>query len=462
MKTDYANKHALLVDDDDSIRWVLNETLKDLGLQVTQTSVADDAIKFLQTTSFDLVISDVRMPGTSGIELLNFCQQNFPDLPVVIMTAHSDLDSAVTAYTKGAFEYLPKPFDLDEVSEIVERALTSKKIDLVEEKSSPDNKFSIIGEAPSMQNLYRAIGRLSNSHVSVLIKGESGTGKELVAHALHQHSPRKNKSFIALNMAAIPKDLIESELFGHEKGSFTGASGRSLGRFEQADGGTLFLDEIGDMPLETQTRLLRVLSEGTFYRIGSIHPISVDVRIVAATHQNLLEKVAQGEFREDLYHRLNVIPLELPPLRERAEDIGLLCQFFLSKIAEELNEPTIQISKEALEKMKSFDWPGNVRQLENTCRWLSVMANSQYITPVDLPNELSSATIKIDDNQWQKLLANQIKNRFSDGDEKILESIQQDIEQLLIQTALEISAGKKAEAASYLGWGRNTLTRKQK
>jgi len=458
----FINKKILLVDDDDSIRWVLNEALEDLGLKVTQSNNAEDAIKFLVSDKFDLVISDVRMPGTSGIELLNHCQKSFPDLPVIIMTAHSDLDSAVTAYTKGAFEYLPKPFDLDEVNEIVERALAPKQNKDDEKKSTPNNKFSIIGEAPSMQNLYRAIGRLSNSHVSVLIKGESGTGKELVAHALHQHSPRKNKSFIALNMAAIPKDLIESELFGHEKGSFTGASGRSLGRFEQADEGTLFLDEIGDMPLETQTRLLRVLSEGTFYRIGSIHPISVNVRIVAATHQNLLEKVEKGEFREDLYHRLNVIPLELPPLRERSDDISLLSDFFLHKIAEELNEPKIQISKEALDKMKQFDWPGNVRQLENTCRWLSVMANSQFITPNDLPKELLSNGKKVVNNQWQQLLSSHIKNRFSDGSEDILVKTQQELEQLLIKNALELSAGKKAEAATLLGWGRNTLTRKQK
>lgn len=462
MQIDYSNKKVLLVDDDDSIRWVLNETLEDLGLKVTQTSAADDAIKLLQTSHYDLIISDVRMPGTSGIELLNYCQENYPDIPVVIMTAHSDLDSAVTAYSEGAFEYLPKPFDLDEVSEIVERALTPKQSEPVEPTIKVDNKFSIIGEAPAMQNLYRAIGRLSNSHVSVLIKGESGTGKELVAHALHQHSPRKNKAFIALNMAAIPKDLIESELFGHEKGAFTGASGRYLGRFEQADNGTLFLDEIGDMPLDTQTRLLRVLSEGTFYRLGSIHPTSVNVRIVAATHQDLLKKVERGEFREDLYHRLNVIPLELPPLRGRSEDIPVLSDFFLSKIAEELGESKIIISKAALDKMKKFDWPGNVRQLENTCRWLSVMANSQFITPADLPNELSSASVKVADNQWQKLLANQLKNRFSDGDDQALISIQEDIEQLLIKVALEISAGKKAEAATYLGWGRNTLTRKQK
>jgi two-component system nitrogen regulation response regulator GlnG len=462
MSINFEQKRVLLVDDDDSIRWVLNETLEDLGLTVTQTNAADQALDFLKEQRFDLIISDVRMPGTSGMELLNYCQQNFPEVPVIIMTAHSDLDSAVNAYTKGAFEYLPKPFDLDEVSEIVARALKPKANDQTPSNSPPNNRFSIIGEAPSMQNLYRAIGRLSNSHVSVLIKGESGTGKELVAHALHQHSPRKNRPFIALNMAAIPKDLIESELFGHEKGSFTGAAGRSIGRFEQADEGTLFLDEIGDMPLETQTRLLRVLSEGTFYRIGSTHPISVNVRIVAATHQNLLKKVELGEFREDLYHRLNVIPLELPPLRERADDIGLLADFFLSKIAVELSEPKIQISDDALAAMKRFNWPGNVRQLENTCRWLSVMANSQYITPSDLPTELSSHEAKVDDTEWEKSLTNHLRNRFSDGDKNVLVTIQQSIEQLLIKTALEASAGRKAEAAALLGWGRNTLTRKQK
>lgn len=461
MKIDHQDKTVLLVDDDDSIRWVLNETLEDLGLTVVQTSSADDALKFLQSRSFDLVISDVRMPGKSGLELLSFCQENFPELPIIIMTAHSDLDSAVTAYTKGAFEYLAKPFDLDEVCEIVERALMSKKVSDKTPESTTINKFSIIGEAPSMQNLYRAIGRLSNSHVSVLIKGESGTGKELVAHALHQHSPRKKKPFIALNMAAIPKDLIESELFGHEKGAFTGAQGRSLGRFEQAHEGTLFLDEIGDMPLETQTRLLRVLSEGTFYRIGSVHPISVDVRIIAATHQNLLEKVQNGEFREDLYHRLNVIPLDLPPLRNRVDDIPLLADFFLEKIANEISENKIQISDEAILTMKKFDWPGNVRQLENTCRWLSVMANSQFIMPLDLPQEFQSNSTNQSNIQWQKQLSQQIKNRFADGDRKVLIKIQDEIEQQLIQVALELSLGKKAEAANYLGWGRNTLTRKQ-
>ena len=462
MKKLISNKKVLLVDDDDSIRWVLNENLEDLGLQVVQSSNAEDAIVQLDSNNFDLIISDVRMPGKSGMELLDFCTKNYPELPVIIMTAHSDLDSAVKAYTTGAFEYLPKPFDLNEVNEIVERALSSRLNQENSPEAIPENKFSIIGESPAMQNLYRAIGRLSSSHVSVLIKGESGTGKELVAKALHQHSPRKDKPFIALNMAAIPKDLIESELFGHEKGAFTGATARSLGRFEQANEGTLFLDEIGDMPLETQTRLLRVLSEGTFYRVGSANAISVNVRIVAATHQNLLKKVNKGEFREDLYHRLNVIPLELPPLRDRIDDIPLLTNFFLTKISDELNETKIQISGEAFDKMKEYDWPGNVRQLENTCRWLSVMSNSQFIMPNDLPNELSKITTSLAKDNWKTVLSNHIKNRFVDGDKEALIDIQEEIEQLLINNAIELTSGKKAKAAELLGWGRNTLTRKQK
>ncbi len=323
-------------------------------------------------------------------------------------------------------------------------------------------RFGIIGNDVQLNRALEKAVRVAPTDISVLVTGESGVGKENIPKIIHQLSHRKHAKYIAVNCGAIPEGTIDSELFGHEKGSFTGAAGRSLGRFEQANQGTLFLDEIGDMPLETQTRLLRVLSEGTFYRIGSIHPVSVDVRIVAATHQNLLKKVELGEFREDLYHRLNVIPLELPPLRERADDIGLLSDFFLAKIAQELNEPKIQISEQALEKMKQFDWPGNVRQLENTCRWLSVMANSQYITPADLPHELSNNNKRTPENQWHKSLANHIKNRFIDGDSNILCGIQEEIEQLLIKTALELSAGKKAEAAGLLGWGRNTLTRKQK
>jgi len=456
-----SNKNVLLVDDDDSIRWVINETLCDLDLSVTQSSSAEEAIALLNKNKYDLVISDVRMPGSSGLDLLNHCQKHYSEMPVIIMTAHSDLDSAVKAYTKGAFEYLPKPFDIDEVSEIVIKALNKRVPNKEKLEVVSKNSFSIIGESPAMQNLYRAIGRLSNSHVSVLIKGESGTGKELVAHALHQHSPRKDKPFIALNMAAIPRDLIESELFGHEKGAFTGANARYLGRFEQADNGTLFLDEIGDMPLETQTRLLRVLSEGAFYRVGAAQPTKVNVRIVAATHQDLLQKVEVGEFREDLYHRLNVIPLNLPSLRERREDVTLLANYFLHQIALELNEPQKELSEDCLLAMQNFAWPGNVRQLENTCRWLSVMANGQYVLKEDLPEEFHENKTPKFNSDWQKQLSNELKNRYADGDKNSFIQVQRDFEQLLIKTALELTSGKKAEAATMLGWGRNTLTRKQ-
>jgi len=458
------SKHLLLVDDDDSIRWVLNELLQDLGHQVTQTSSAESAMSLLQQHQFDLVMSDVRMSGQSGMELLARCQQDFPDMPVIIMTAHSDLESAVGAYQRGAFEYLPKPFDLDEVSATVSRALTPKQNpQLLKTREVQQNRFSIIGESPAMQDLYRAIGRLSNSQVTVLLHGESGTGKELVANALHQHSPRRNAPFIALNMAAIPKDLIESELFGHEKGSFTGAAGRYMGRFEQANNGTLFLDEIGDMPIDTQTRLLRVLSEGAFYRIGSNQRTQVDVRIIAATHQNLLEKVDKGEFREDLYHRLNVIPIHLPPLRMRSGDIPLLAEFFLARISEEINEPKKQLSADAIEVMQEYHWPGNVRQLENICRWLSVMANSQMILPQDLPPELQTqVNAQKPAIRWQNLLSSKLVSAFQKGDGQAFVKIQEEFEQVLIKTALETTLGKKAEASKILGWGRNTLTRKLK
>jgi len=457
-------KNLLLVDDDDSIRWVLNELLQDLGHIVTQVISAEDALEQLNHQTFDLIISDVRMSGQTGMELLAYCQKTLPDLPVIIMTAHSDLESAVQAYQRGAYEYLPKPFDLDEVIATVSRALSAtEKTEPETASKQTQNKFSIIGDSPAMQDLYRAIGRLSNSQVTVLIHGESGTGKELVASALHQHSPRKKAPFIALNMAAIPKDLIESELFGHEKGAFTGATSRYLGRFEQANQGTLFLDEIGDMPIETQTRLLRVLSEGAFYRIGSSQPTQVNVRIIAATHQNLRKKVEQGEFRADLYHRLNVIPLHLPPLHKRIGDIPLLAAFFLSNISKEINEPKKILTEEALRLMQNYQWPGNVRQLENVCRWLSVMANGQNITQQDLPPDLLtqdlSNAIK---NQWQVLFTQNLSSNFQKGNNQTFIQIQSEVEQLLIKTALEVSSGKKAEASKILGWGRNTLTRKIK
>ncbi|WP_444995817.1 nitrogen regulation protein NR(I) [Aliikangiella sp. IMCC44359] len=456
-------KKLLLVDDDDSIRWVLNELLNDLGHHVTQAISAEEAIEQLSQQDFDLVISDVRMSGKTGMELLEKCKSECPKMPIIIMTAHSDLDSAVNAYQKGAYEYLPKPFDLDEVSTIINKALAPLDSQAGNHpKTQEQSKFSIIGESASMQDLYRAIGRLSNSHVTVLLHGESGTGKELVANALHQHSPRKNAPFIALNMAAIPKDLIESELFGHEKGSFTGASGRYLGRFEQADNGTLFLDEIGDMPLETQTRLLRVLSEGTFYRIGATQATRVDVRIIAATHQNLLNKVKRGEFREDLYHRLNVIPLHLPPLRERSDDIPILAEFFLKKISEELIEPQKQISPEALDIMQSYPWSGNVRQLENVCRWLSVMTNSQVVLPHDLPKELQTEEDRTITSDWQSRLNRKLNAELAKNNEQVFIEVQQEFEKIIIKSALANTSGKKAEASKLLGWGRNTLTRKLK
>lgn len=470
------NKNILLVDDDDSIRWVINELLSDLGHTTTQTRSAEEAIALLNNHQYDLLITDVRMTGKSGMELLSYCQKICTTMPVIIITAHADLDSAVNAYKEGAFEYLPKPFDLDEVAATVNRALTSAQFNNVTEQSSiepkdidfkdtnsKENKYAIIGEAPAMQNLYRAIGRLSNSQTTVLIQGESGTGKELVAHAIHQSSPRNHKPFIALNMAAIPKDLIESELFGYEKGSYTGANARYLGRFEQANHGTLFLDEIGDMPLETQTRLLRVLSEKAFYRIGASQPTQVDVRIITATHQNLHEKVAQGEFREDLYHRLNVIPLQLPPLRERKEDIPRLSQYFLNQISQEIKQPKKTFSNETLKKLQDYHWPGNVRQLENICKRLSVMVNSQNILTQDLPTEILSLDKQLDShNSWEKSLNNQLIKEYQEGNDQVFINIQSEVEQLIINAALNSTSGKKIEAAKLLGWGRNTLTRKLK
>lgn len=462
--TTSSSRQLLLVDDDESIRWVLNELLQDLGHYVTQANSSESALDKLKNQTYDLLISDVRMSGQNGMELLTQCQKFYPDMPVIIMTAHSDLESAVQAYQRGAFEYLPKPFDLDEVVATVNRALTPNQQALAQQPAPVEqNKFSIIGESPAMQDLYRAIGRLSNSQVTVLLHGESGTGKELVASALHLHSPRKSAPFIALNMAAIPKDLIESELFGHEKGAFTGATGRYQGRFEQADKGTLFLDEIGDMPLETQTRLLRVLSEGAFYRIGSTQPTQVDVRIIAATHQDLRKKVESGDFREDLYHRLNVIPLHLPPLRMRSGDIPLLANYFLADIANELKEPQKNLSQEALGIMQDYHWPGNVRQLENVCRWLSVMANSQLIGPQDLPPDILSQ-IQSESTlfRWQASLTQKLISDYQKGDQRTFIKVQSEFEQLLIKTALETTLGKKAEASNILGWGRNTLTRKLK
>jgi two-component system nitrogen regulation response regulator GlnG len=384
------------------------------------------------------------------------------------MTAHSDLDAAVNAYQKGAFEYLPKPFDIDETLTLVERAIAHSQeqkreqaSEVVEETNAPE----IIGEAPAMQEVFRAIGRLSRSSISVLINGESGTGKELVAHALHRHSPRAKNPFIALNMAAIPKDLIESELFGHEKGAFTGANSVRQGRFEQANGGTLFLDEIGDMPLDIQTRLLRVLSDGQFYRVGGHSAVKVDVRIVAATHQDLERLVHEGGFREDLFHRLNVIRIHIPALRERKQDIEKLTHHFLASAAEELGVEVKTLHPETVLKLNQLNWPGNVRQLENICRWLTVMASGSEILPSDLPPELleeKTVTTSGSGDNWQQLLANWAKCALDSGEKELLTYALPEFERILLEAALKHTNGHKQDAAKVLGWGRNTLTRKLK
>jgi two-component system, NtrC family, nitrogen regulation response regulator GlnG len=451
-----------VIDDDRSIRWVLERALRQADMDVTCFSNGVGIMDALHRDRPDVILSDIRMPGIDGLELLQQVTARYPGLPVIIMTAHSDLDSAVSAFHGGAFEYLPKPFDLDEAVDQVRRACRAQEHaagGAVVLGNSPD----IIGEAPSMQEVFRAIGRLARSNITVLINGESGTGKELVARALHRHSPRSGAPFIALNMAAIPRDLMESELFGHERGAFTGAQTRREGRFEQADGGTLFLDEIGDMPAELQTRLLRVLADGEFYRVGGLSPIRVDVRIIAATHQNLQDHVRQGRFREDLFHRLNVIRIHLPALRERREDIGLLMRHFLSQAGKELGCEPKTIAQDALAHLERLEWPGNVRQLENTARWLTVMASTKEIRVNDLPPDLSdSGADGADDEQWESALRAWTRRRLRQGDGGILESALPAFERILIQAALEHTGGRRQEAAKLLGWGRNTLTRKIK
>ena len=425
----------------------------------------DDLLVALQSSLPEIIISDIRMPGIDGLELLAEIHSNWPEIPMIITTAHSDLDSAVAAYQGGAFEYLPKPFDLEELVDVARRAMSFAK----EQRSvaAPIERSAavqeIIGEAPAMQEVFRAIGRLSNSNITVLINGESGTGKELVAQALHKHSPRRNNKFIALNMAAIPNDLIESELFGHEKGAFTGAAQRREGRFEQSDGGTLFLDEIGDMPPEAQTRLLRVLADGEFYRVGGHTAVKVNVRIIAATHQNLEHLVAENRFREDLFHRLNVIRVHLPKLADRREDIPQLMEHFFHRAAKELEmEPKI-LSPEAEDFFFNLPWPGNVRQLENICRWLTVMAAGREVLLSDLPPELQS----VDDNKeqriqgdWQQMLRRWSERELNAGRQDILAQAVPEFERTMIETAMAHTGGRKKEAAHLLGWGRNTLTRK--
>jgi two-component system, NtrC family, nitrogen regulation response regulator GlnG len=455
-----------VLDDDSSIRWVLEKALSGANLSCASFAAAESLWEALQHEQPSVIISDVRMPETDGMVLLQRIQKHFPEIPVIIITAHSDLDSAVSAYQSGAFEYLPKPFDIDDAISLIQRAIEHSEEQSRRRKKTVKTVSTapeIIGEAPAMQEVFRAIGRLSSSSISVLINGQSGTGKELVAKALHKHSPRKEQNFIALNMAAIPKDLIESELFGHEKGAFTGANSIRQGRFEQADGGTLFLDEIGDMPLDVQTRLLRVLADGQFYRVGGHQPVSVDVRIIAATHQNLEQLVNSGDFREDLFHRLNVIRIHIPSLNERREDIPVLTNHFLALAAKELTVEAKKLSKEAEEFLSRLPWPGNVRQLENCCRWLTVMASGQEILVSDLPPEFTDTTAQISHSEdWQQSLRTWCNKQLSEGNEAILEQALPAFERTVIDCALSNTSGHKQLAAKKLGWGRNTLTRKLK
>ena len=459
-----------VVDDDRSIRWVLEKALRKESFEVESFNSGQEILSGLKQRQPNVIISDIRMPDIDGLELLRELGKDYPDLPVIVMTAHSDLQSAVDSYEGGAFEYLPKPFDLDEVVTVTRRALDhSSQLSTTTTPQEGATELDIIGEAPAMQEVFRAIGRLAKSNVTVLINGESGTGKELVARALHRHSPRSQEPFIALNMAAIPHDLIESELFGHEKGAFTGAGTRREGRFEQANGGTLFLDEIGDMPAEAQTRLLRVLADNEFYRVGGHLSVTVDVRIITATHQDLESLVENHSFREDLFHRLNVIRVHLPKLADRADDIPTLAEHFLLKSASELDMERKELTPEAKNFLSHLSWPGNVRQLENVCRWLTVMAPGKEIHLSDLPPELQNQpSIPVDgaslsaQGTWPDLLRHWASQALSGGQQDILKSATPMFEVALIETALDYTNGRKREAAELLGWGRNTLTRKLK
>ena len=452
-------KPVWIIDDDRSIRWVFEKALTRENIAFKAFASARDALAALDEEIPQVVVSDIRMPGESGLELLQQAKARHPSLPVIIMTAYSDLESAVTAFQGGAYEYLPKPFDVDHAVELIRRAMDeSVRQDSAGEvvESMPE----MLGQAPAMQEVFRAIGRLSQSHATVLITGESGSGKELVASALHRHSPRASRPFIAINTAAIPKELLESELFGHERGAFTGAQNMRRGRFEQAEGGTLFLDEIGDMPQELQTRLLRVLSDGHFYRVGGHQPIKANVRVIAATHQDLDARVKQGLFREDLFHRLNVIRLRLPPLRERREDIPLLARHFLQKSARELGVEPKRLSEATLNYLSMQELPGNVRQLENLCHWLTVMAPGMNVEVNDLPPELRGETTASAEQNWLLALEREVEQSFGRGEQGIIDQLSRDFERTLIVKALQHTGGRRIEAATLLGLGRNTLTRK--
>lgn len=455
-----ADERVWIVDDDSSIRWVLERALSRAGYGTESFECADDVLERIDFETPDAVVSDIRMPGYDGLELLSVLAARHPQLPVIIMTAHSDLDSAVSSYQAGAFEYLPKPFDIDEAVATVGRAVLVNREHARSDTASIDDVPDIIGRASAMQEVFRAIGRLAQSNITVMIEGASGTGKELVARALHRHSPRASNAMVALNMAAIPSELIESELFGHERGAFTGARDRHLGRFEQANGGTLFLDEIGDMPADAQTRLLRVLAEGEFYRVGGRTSVKVDVRIITATHRDLRSLVANGTFREDLYHRLNVIRMHVPTLSERRSDIPLLAEHFLNKAARDFGGERKVLRPETLQHLEALDWPGNVRQLENTCNWLTVMAPGREVHVNDLPPELHSPTATAEGCDWQSSLATWARDRLKRGGSGILDEATPAFESTMIRVALDATGGRKRDAANLLGWGRNTLTRK--
>jgi two-component system, NtrC family, nitrogen regulation response regulator GlnG len=452
-----------IVDDDRSIRWVLEKALAREGIPYKTFSSAYEVLQALGVGQPQVLVSDIRMPGESGISLLNKVKERYPHIPVIVMTAYSDLDSAVQAFQGGAFEYLPKPFDVDHALALIRRA-TSETPVAPPVAATTAEPPEILGQAPAMQEVFRAIGRLSQSNATVLITGESGSGKELVARALHRHSPRAAGPFVAINTAAIPKDLLESELFGHERGAFTGAQSARRGRFEQAEGGTLFLDEIGDMPADLQVRLLRVLSDGEYYRVGGHAPLKANVRVIAATHQNLEDRVRLGLFREDLLHRLNVVRLRLPPLRERPDDIPPLARHFMQKSARELAVEPKLLSDDALKALQGFAFPGNVRQLENVCHWLTVMAPGQRIEAVDLPPEVREPAVppggRPGEAGWQQVLDRELAGALARGEKAVGDRLEREFEMTLIRRALTHTGGHRMDAAQWLGWGRNTLTRK--
>ncbi|HXV07093.1 MAG TPA: nitrogen regulation protein NR(I) [Burkholderiales bacterium] len=452
-------KPVWIIDDDRSIRWVFEKTLAREDIPFKTFSSAQDALGALPAGAPQVVVSDIRMPGGSGLELLQKLKERHPHLPVIIMTAYSDLESAVAAFQGGAFEYLPKPFDVDHAVDLIRRAM-EESLRQGEAGEVSEAMPEILGQAASMQEVFRAIGRLTQSHATVLINGESGTGKELVARALHRHSPRAAKPFIAINTAAIPKELLESELFGHERGAFTGAQSMRRGRFEQAEGGTLFLDEIGDMPADLQTRLLRVLSDSHFYRVGGHQPIKANVRIITATHQDLESRVKQGLFREDLFHRLNVIRVRLPALRERREDIPLLARYFLGKSARELGVEPKRLTDAAMKYLMSHDFPGNVRQLENLCHWLTVMAPGVSVDLHDLPPEFRQDQRAMTTQSWIAALEREAELALNRGEHSIMPELSRQFERALIVKALAHTGGRRIEASHLLGMGRNTLTRK--